>query len=207
MNAVLAQSQIYVDPRACGRAGELAAHGLTDFDISAALMLTEEQVTFARGTEDFQHGFSRVTKEKLEGDINRARGWDAIEDAALSQLLSTLEHTANPNLALRAAATANRAVRRNAPERRRVIDPAHGATVVVINLGSSFLRQIGTTTGKAVLDLPAETLKEIPRQQADMPSPNSVHKLLGIEQRQSASLDDEIKDALAMQGISSVMLE
>ena len=88
--------------------------------IAIATGLTEEKVSKLADTQLVKDKMASLQSEQLDQADKLRRGWDAVEEEALGTVLHTLQANPDPDYALRAAAVANKAERRNG-DRKSVV--------------------------------------------------------------------------------------
>lgn len=194
---------IQCDEITCQRVGTLAAYGWTDAAIADALLLTLDQIAWAKTTEAFKGNFVRYSAERIEKAVTVAEGWDYLEEKAIERLGQAIEYNADPRFALQVARVANQAHRRTEGRGDRVIDAGKPdqPKVIQLTLNANFItqRQNGDT---ATLDITARSTKVLPRRQADVPTPQAVSNLLA-----PAREAVKIKGAEYLEGLDFKMAE
>jgi hypothetical protein len=210
MNAVAQMSDFRVDSATCKKVGSLAAYGMNDRAIADALLLSAEQLHFAKTSEEFKQAFSTAAQSRAERVMQLEEGWDALEEKALGTVLETLEHNRDPKFALHAAFVANKAVRRSPASNGRVIDASKVNNVIVLQLNQKFVQKVQVTDQNAVLDVSpiVERQRQLPRKSHDVPTPKKVSNLLGVSDGISKRSEvDEILDICKANGISVDLIE
>lgn len=112
-----------------------------DGQIVRALGLKDDKrLQQIRELPDYQAMVERLQIEALEQAQTLNQGWDAVEDEALGTVLETLRANPDPEFALRAAAMANKAVRRG--NRGNQALPGGAVAATVINLSTTFVQRL-----------------------------------------------------------------
>lgn len=118
-----------------------AVMGLSGTDIADVMGLTEAELGEIQATEIFQRVRKYVAAQYLENGINRDAGWDSLEDTALANLHHTMKFNKDPDLNLRVAAVANKAIRRQRELREDALGVRNGARVE-LTLTQRFVKAI-----------------------------------------------------------------
>jgi hypothetical protein len=105
-------NQIEIRQELFSRIAKYEIMEVPDGQIARALGLNEKRLQQIRELPDYQAVVERLQIEALEQAQTLNQGWDAVEDEALGTVLETLRANPDPEFALRAAAMANKAVRR-----------------------------------------------------------------------------------------------
>lgn len=163
------------------KAGVLAAFGLTDKDIANTLFLSIEQVVAIRETPEFRESCAKQTQERTQRLIDLEEGWDSIESLSTAQVLQHLMYSRDPEYALKAAITANRAHRRSPSSMGRVIDASNVGNVITLTVNKNYITNV-TQDGKrnGTIDLQAVDAQEIPRKASDISSPKRLTEILQV---------------------------
>ncbi len=194
-------SEHAVDLITARRCGSFAAYGLTDVAIGRALMLTSEQLQWVKETEEYRDSYARQMSERAQRVIDLEEGWDSAETRALTQVLESLETTADPRFALQIAITANKATRRTPGQNARVIDASRAGSVITLTMNKQFVTQVvGTGETGAISPTP---LGQLSKRLHDVPTPKEVTRLLKVNDRVSEreQIDRAVRELEAM-GIS-----
>jgi len=198
------------DERICVKAGTLAAYGLSDLDLAAALLLTQEQVLDLKLTKRFKEAYSQHTMERANSLINRAEGWNAVEETGLAQVLQALQLSRDPNFALRAAVFANRAIRHTPSTVGRVIDASRAGNVVQLTLSKKFVTATKNEDGSSTVETVELTARaSLPKKQSDLPNPRKISEILGIAEVRSEKQREisRIEQLAEEFGVSPEMLD
>lgn len=188
-----------VDAVTRARIGSLAAHDIGDGAIADILCLSLAQVIAVKDTEEYKKKFAEEADRAIQAQIDRDEGWDAIEDAALVQILQTLEYNRDPKYALFAAKTANQAERRSKNKNTpHVIDNSKQTTnIIVLNLNKGYVEKQQNNT----IDVTPRGNGDQPRRQSDLPSPKIVAELLAPVSQQPKKVLSELEEEFKRAGI------
>lgn len=160
-------------------------------DVCASVMgLTEEEIKEILNTDAFKITKSEVMQEEFERQDILKQGWDSIEALALNHVVDLLtSESCDPDYALKAAMVANKAQKRQLPD-RVLQQPVQGA--IVLKLEQHFVQQINDGQVRV-----AQKLQGNGRHQ-DFLAPEHVEKqLLGNDNEEMGSVDNEqLEDVL-----------
>jgi len=197
-----------VDAVTRARCGALSARGLLDNQIADMLLLTLEQVLAIRETEEFRRKYSEEAERAIQDQIDRDEGWDAVETAALAQLMTTLQFNRDPKFALLAAKTANSADRRARgsykSEPKTIgtgVAPGQETNIIMININKNY-----ATRENNQIDITPRPA-QIPLKQSDMPAPKLVDELLAPAKERAGTIGnkgintDDIKQMFEAAGV------
>jgi len=133
-------NQIEIRQELFSRIAKYEIMEVPDGQIARALGLNEKRLQQIRELPDYQAVVERLQIEALEQAQTLNQGWDAVEDEALGTVLETLRANPDPEFALRAAAMANKAVRRG--NRGNAALPGGAVAATVINLSTVFVQRL-----------------------------------------------------------------
>ncbi len=90
------------------------AHGGTSMKaISQIFNVDESKILQLIETSEYSKSLSEVAGEEAEKAALLDKGWDGIEELAMSNVVNALRHNPDPDYAIKAASLANKAIRRN----------------------------------------------------------------------------------------------
>lgn len=168
------------------KAGVLAAFGLVDRAIADALLISLEQVSIIKETQEFRESCAKQTYERTQRLIDLEEGWDGIESAGVAQVLQHLQFSSDPEYALRAALMANKASRRSPTSFDRVIDASKVGNVITLTVNKNYITQV-TNNGdpsNGIIETQARTQGEVPRKASDVSSPTRLTEILQVQTTQ-----------------------
>lgn len=189
-----------IDEASVLRAAALAAYGFDDRKIADTLVLTVEQVEWARQQDVFRIAYAKKAYERTQAQIDLTEGWDSVEENSIAIVLEALQYSKDPKFALLAARTAN-AAKRNVGTTARTIDPSRAGTIVHISLNDRFVR--ATVNNGQAIDVTPQSVNSIPTPRplkiVDMPSPKQVTDLLGparplLERMKEHKISDQMEE-------------
>ena len=180
----------------------LLIHGVAQEEVAKSVELTPGAISQIkedkRFVEVYEREKNRIDKNKEEiEEINS--GWDGLERRALEKLGKLIEINPDPDLMLRAAAVANKAIRRG---RGNEAIPASQGGVVNLAFNNVYVDKLNngkTTTpenvgkelsgndGKVITVDEVEEIKPI--KEEDLPLPHMVEKLLTGENKEHQELN------------------
>ena len=187
-----------VDRETAARIGNLAAYGLSDRDICDALLLSHEQITFARGMAEFKEAFAKQLADRQQQAIDLEEGWNLVEEKSLASVLDALRQRHDPRFALHAAYIANRAQRRTAAKIGRVIDASKAGNTIVLSLNKTYVN----TTNAIQITEQKINVTTLPKKQSDILTPQRVSQLLGVKTKEQEI--DELSELLEQAEIAGV---
>lgn len=115
--------------------------GLREEDVRQVLGLSAREMADIVENPRFMRLRQWTGTQILESKITRDETWDGLESLALKNLVKALRFNGDPELNLRAAAIANKAVRRQREMRDTQLDVKHGA-LVHVTLNQRFVREL-----------------------------------------------------------------
>lgn len=169
----------------------LRMQGVPDNQICDLYSLTAPEYEKIQKDEEYIDLLCEKTTEGLVNQHERNAGWDDVEDQALVNVLGHLEKDIDPDFALRAAAVANKAVRRRANN-----TPVTGAAGVraVISLSTQFIDKVD---GNMVIQHRQVALEQSAERIVDMPDMQQAMEIL--RPKTEAQLADQ-KDMQELMG-------
>jgi len=142
------------------RVAKLVAAEVPVNQIALASGLSAAQVEVLVDSDQFRAKLVEQQEQQFAQAEKMNRGWDAVEEEALGNVLEVLSQNPDPDYALRAAAVANRATRRGA--NNRAIDAGHAQQSAVIKLNVAFVNQLQQQPGSPrVLDTEAKRVNTL----------------------------------------------
>lgn len=129
MNATTMPASLDLRAELIERVAKYANMLVPNDQIARATGLNTDQLAKVMALPEYTERLEAITTEQLEQHDTLNRGWDAVEDQAVAVVLQTLQANPDPDYALRAAAMANKAVRRGAGA-----NPLQGNTSAVANI-------------------------------------------------------------------------
>lgn len=183
-----------VDDASCAKAGALSAYGFSDRDIADTLIISLEQVAWAKTTDQYKQMFADKSAERAMTAIDLSDGWDGIEKNAVAKVKSALEWNNDPKFALLAARTANAAKRSVGAGNARTINPSQAGRVLHITLNQQFVNRT-QSTDNVIEASPARPA--ITRKKVDMPTAKQVTDLLAparplLEKMRAHDIEDQM---------------
>jgi len=130
-----------------GKLARMKAAGMQAVDIAAATNLSESRLSQIFSSEEYLTIAEVVSSEQFEQQEMVNQGWDGIEALGITRVLEALDSDPDPDFALKAAALANKAVRRGAHQ-NNPINPVGAGLKAVVVLNNTFIENL---RGNAVL--------------------------------------------------------
>lgn len=179
-----------LDDITCRRIGTLVAYGFSDLQVGDALLVTQEQVEWAREQEAYKKSHAQYAAERLQRQMDVSDGWDAVEERAVEAVLQTLEYNRDPLYALSAAKIANQARRHHqGGVSGRILDTRDKGRVIVLQMNKTYIDN--RAQGEQLSITAREHGRELVKKRSDMPSPKAVSELLSPGKRTSEDAFDE----------------
>ncbi len=160
----------------------MVEQGVPEAQIASIVGLTEDSLANVTKSADFQLAQAFVVEEMFEQQELVNRGWDGVEEFAVSSVLSHLQGPApDPDYALKAAAVANKAIRHGKSRGNRPIETVQNMQSV-ITLNATYVNKVQNN-----FQVSERVLEEMPRKQTDMLDVEGVKSMLGAEKDVTAN--------------------
>ncbi len=135
---------------------ELRLQGAPKQVIMDALGLTEDDYSKFSSREDVKQAVITSETDRAKSNLTFDNNWDAVENLALQQVAKELAFSPDPEFALRAAAVANKAVRRRREDAKLAAQGAlainkqvNTNNIAILNLPKVFMQQLVVETEEA----------------------------------------------------------
>lgn len=135
---------------------ELRLQGAPKQVIMDALGLTEDDYSKFSSREDVKQAVITSETQRAQSNLTFDNNWDAVENLALQQVAKELSFSPDPEFALRAAAVANKAVRRRREDAKLAAQGALAVNqqvntnnIAILNLPKVFMQQLVVETEEA----------------------------------------------------------
>ena len=135
---------------------ELRLQGAPKQVIMDALGLTEDDYSKFSSREDVKQAVITSETDRAKSNLTFDNNWDAVENLALQQVAKELAFSPDPEFALRAAAVANKAVRRRREDAKLAAQGAlainnqvNTNNIAILNLPKVFMQQLVAETEEA----------------------------------------------------------
>lgn len=172
------------------RIAKMEAMGVANGDIAKATGLSDGRISQVQAEPEYQELLVAASAENLERNMLINQGWDSVEEQALATVVTHLTSAPDPDYALKAAALANKAQRKNAGNKS--LNPGSG-NYAVINLNATFVEKVNGmfSIGKdgnegENVSISGEnsenSQRQLPQKDSNFLPPNAVEKLLGAAQ-------------------------
>lgn len=103
---------------------------------------TAEQIEELKQDAQFKQVYGFIAQYVMKQNAETSLSWDKLENLALTNLVRAVRVSQDPDLNLRVAAVANRAVRRHHNKGDVPLDPAMGGQRVMISLTERFIQKL-----------------------------------------------------------------
>lgn len=148
--------------------------------IASATGLTEEQILMLEMQPEFQELLAQRLEQKATESLDRDELYDSLESQALTNLHKIVARNLDPDLNLRIAMMANRAIRRST-EGPRPLDASSNQGVARLKLGKRFVEKLRRVDGTVQTQ---ETTLEATVERVD---PASIHDFLNSSDEDDTS--------------------
>lgn len=122
------------------RIAQLTAMDVPQDQIAAACGLSVSRISQLASLPEVQQQVKEIISNRIEQFDTLNRGWDAVEEEAISTVIQALRANPDPDYALRAAAVANKASRRGGMAGMATINAQ--AANATINLKQVFIHKL-----------------------------------------------------------------
>lgn len=171
-----------------GKIAKMDFAGVPERQIAAACNISVAKLTQLQETEEYKTTLATIASESFEKVDVLNGGWDMVENLAMNKVVGHLGKGVDPDYALKAAAYANKAVRRGRHNNDPIsVQPGQQAVINVSLLFADKLQQAFTVNPRAS--------KELKKKDDNFLPPKSVNELLTPKVRQVQSeIADDIGD-------------
>ena len=167
-----------------GKIAKMDFAGVPERQIAAACNVSVAKLTQLQETEEYKITLATIASESFEKIDVLNGGWDMVENLAMNKVVDHLGKAVDPDYALKAAAFANKAVRRGRHSNDPIsVQPGQQA---VINVSLSFADKL-----QQAFVINPRASKELKKKDDNFLSPKAVNELLMPKVRQ---VQDEIAD-------------
>lgn len=135
---------------------ELRTNGAPKQVIMDALGLTEDDFSKLASREEVKEKVTEAEVQRAKNSATFDSNWDMVENLALKSVARELQINPDPDYALRAAAVANKAVRRRREEAKLAAQNALGYqqqvntnNIAILNLSKTFIQQLQAETSES----------------------------------------------------------
>ena len=199
-----------VDGATRRRAAHLSAKGILDGQIRDILLLSDEQVTAIKTSQEFKEKYAEEANEAIERQFTLEEGWNTLEEEALHNLISNLKYNKDPKFMLATAQIANRAERRSKQAKHQVekiIDATKNENnnIVILNINKNYVERGGAEKTITMTARPAQ----IPLKQSDVPAPKLVDSILAParERHELSATSQQMTDLEKMMQAAGVVFD
>lgn len=175
---------------------DLRMNGAPKQVIMDALGLTEDDYSKLASREEIKEAVAQSEISRAKTSAVFDANWDTVEDLALKSVARELQINPDPEFALRAAAVANKAVRRRredalvAAKAGQVYQQVNTNNIAILNLPKVFMQQLAIET-------PQSATKQIELQR-ESTAIQKMHDSVDVS---------TVKDAFGFQDISSLQVK
>lgn len=173
----------------------LMLYNLSDDEISEVLGLSVARVALLKDDEDVREMLAELKADKFDEKVGINEAWNFVESASLGVLVDTIQNVRDPEFALKAAAVANKAVRKNVTGRSNLID-ATDAPRAVITLTQVFINRLQQYNEAGIGNRQESIIKGLASKAVDSLSPKQVENALLPESMQGVDLNKLTEDEM-----------
>ncbi len=164
--------------------------GVPDEQIAAACGIGIEQLETLRVSEKYTAQMATIVSEDFDKQQVLNGGWDMVENLAMNKVVDHLQRVPDPDYALKAAALANKAVRRGKAQNETIaFQPGQQA---IINVSMNFADKLQSEYTASQRDMSLLKKKD-----NNFLPPRAVTQMLQKIKTPKLSIEDEI-DALGL---------
>lgn len=159
--------------------------GVPDEQIAAACNIAVKQLDTLRATEKYNAQMAEIVAEDFDKQQVLNGGWDMVENLAMNKVVDHLQRVPDPDYALRAAALANKAVRRGKTQGETIaFQPGQQA---IINVSLNFADKLQSDYTAKQTDLSV-----IKKKDNNFLPPRAVTQMLQKMKNPVQSVEDEL---------------
>ena len=171
---------------ALDRIAKMDFAGVPEGQIAAACNISVATIITLQETAKYKTTLAKIAADSFDKLDILNGGWDMVENLAMNKVVDHLQHAPDPDYALKAAAYANKAVRRGRHSNDPIsVQPGQQA---VINVSLSFADKL-----QQAFTVNSTPLKELKKKDDNFLPPMAVNELLMPKVRQ---VQDEIANDL-----------
>ena len=169
---------------AIDRIAKMDFAGVPEKQIAAACNISNAKLSELQKTEKYKISLAEVGTESFDKMDVLNGGWDMVENLAMNKVVTHLQHAPDPDYALKAAAFANKAIRRGQRNNDPIaIQPGQQATISVSLSFADKLQQTFVINPHAT--------KELKKKDDNFLPPKAVNELL---MKKTTQIQNEISD-------------
>lgn len=175
--------------------------------IMEALGLTEDDYSKLSAREDVKSAVIRAELERTSASATFDSNWDKIEDMALKAVARELRSNPEPEFALKAAAVANKAVRRRredarlAQQQASAITNIGNANIAILSLPKVFMNElVNQTSQQAQRQIEIQRSAVETKKLESMADIGTIRNVLGYSLDSANSIKAEVLDSRELTG-------
>lgn len=176
--------------------------------IMEALGLTEDDYSKLSAREDVKSAVIKAELERTSASATFDSNWDRIEDMALKAVARELNSNPEPEFALKAAAVANKAVRRRredarlAQQQASAITSIGNANIAILSLPKVFMNElVNQTSQQAQRQIEIQRSAVETKKLESMADIGTIRNVLGYSPDSANSIKAEVLDSRELPGI------
>ena len=148
--------------------------GIPETELASILGVSAEQLSKVLESDGYKQALAQVMNVAFDKQELLNNGWDGVEEFAIANVLGHLQGpTPDPEYALRAAAYANKAIRRGKNSNSPILVQPNMQSV--INLNATYVGKLEQN-----FQVSQRQVQDMERKQTNMMSVNGVKSLLGV---------------------------
>ena len=156
---------------AIDRIAKMDFAGVPERQIIAACNISSAKLSELQETEKYKISLAEVASDSFDKLDVLNGGWDMVENLAMNKVVTHLQHAPDPDFALKAAAFANKAVRRGQRNNDPIaVQPGQQA---IINVSLSFADKL-----QQAFTINPHATKELKKKDDNFLPPKAVNELL-----------------------------
>lgn len=132
------------DLQALEKIARMTLYGIKDADIGIVFQVTDSRISQIKAMDAYKEMEAKIAAQLYTQNEEINRGWDGVENKAVASVLAHLNVNPEPDFALRAAAVANRAIRRggNSHHTNMPINPQSAGARAIVHLNPVFVQKV-----------------------------------------------------------------
>lgn len=173
---------------AVDRIAKMDFAGVPERQIAAACNISITKLSELQETGKYKDVLADIAAESFDKQDILNGGWDMVENLAMNKVVAHLEHAPDPDYALKAAAFANKAIRRGQHSNTPIaVQPGQQA---IINVSLSFADKL-----QQAFTINSQPVKELKKKDNNFLPPKAVNALLTKKDKQvQAEISADIGD-------------
>lgn len=167
---------------------KMIVFGVPQNQIATACGISESRISQIKDTEEYKLAEQVVASEQFEEEQLINQGWDGVEALGINRVVQALKNNPEPEFALKAAAIANKAVRRGKFRNNPIAQSA--GVKAVINLNQTFVNRVNKDSNDMIEHLNAN------KKTTNFLAPDKVQALLMTDSATGEAMAHRVENAI-----------